>query len=303
MAVIRMADRLGIPSSSLTSLKALLHPDVVERLLDARWQKNGSQPSTGTIDLANTFLRMARETACLEEPLLERLDELRAALEVHRREGMTPKNLALIRQVLTEGVWTEVVSLAKVLMRQAHAIKQHAPVSAAGTAQLAVAVAILSVAPIRLGNLVGIELDRNLIKPGGLNTPYWLVFPHYDVKNRVDLDFTIDDYRTCLIDEYVHEFRPTLLRGTNSQWLFPGAGGRAKNTLLFGQQITARIHKATGIRITPHQFRHAAAAIYLKHHPGNYEVVRRALGHRGSRQQSASTAVLKPLRPPRSSAS
>jgi integrase len=32
--------------------------------------------------------------------------------------------------------------------------------------------------------------------------------------------------------------------------------------------------------MTVHQFRHAAAAVYLKHHPGNYETVRRLLGHR-----------------------
>ena len=29
-----------------------------------------------------------------------------------------------------------------------------------------------------------------------------------------------------------------------------------------------------------HQFRHAAAAIYLKDHPGEYEIVRQLLGHR-----------------------
>ena len=53
-----------------------------------------------------------------------------------------------------------------------------------------------------------------------------------------------------------------------------------KNKLLFSKQITVRIQKATGLRITVHQFRHAAAAIYLKHHPGNYETVRQLLGHR-----------------------
>ena len=165
-------------------------------------------------------------------------------------------------------------------MRQAHLAKDHAPIRAAVSAQLAVAIAILTFAPIRLSNLVSIELGQNLIKPGGPNTPNWLVFPHYDVKNRVRLDFKFDQDLTDLIDEYVHEFRPVLLRGSNAQWLFPGEGGQPKNTLLFGQQITARIQKAIGLRITPHQFRHAAAAIYLKHHPGDYETVRRLLGHR-----------------------
>jgi len=185
-----------------------------------------------------------------------------------------------VRQVLTEGVWNSVVSLPNVLMKQARADYDHAPIKAGITAQLAVAIAILTFAPIRLSNLVGIELGKNLIRPGGLNTPYWLVFPHYDVKNRVDLNFQFDQPLTDLIDGYVHEFRPALLRGANSSWLFPGEGGEPKTAIAFSQQIIIRIEKAVGVRVTPHQFRHAAAAIYLKHRPGDYETVRRLLGHR-----------------------
>ena len=280
VAMARMAVRLGVPIESLTSLAALLHPDVVEKVIDAYWKKNGDEPKTATIDLGKKVLRMAREIGCLDQAALDRLDDMRAALEHHRREGLTPKNLRLIRQVLTDGVWSEVTSLPKVLMQQARLDKDHAPIKAAVTAQLAAAIAILTFAPVRICNLVGIELGQNLIKPGGLQTPYWLVFPHYDVKNRVDLNFKFDQPLTDLIDEYVHEFRPALLRGTNASWLFPGEDGQSKNKLLFSKQITERIQKATGLRITPHQFRHAAAAFYLKHHPGNYETVRQFLGHR-----------------------
>ena len=99
-----------------------------------------------------------------------------------------------------------------------------------------------------------------------------------DVKNRVDLTFELDDYLTDLIDEYVQEYRSSLLRGFNGGWLFPGTAGGSKDPHLFGIQITERIQKATGLRITIHQFRHAAAAIYLKHHPGDYETVRRSGG-------------------------
>jgi integrase len=280
VAMARMAVRLGVPIESLTSLAALLHPDVVEKVIDAYWEKNGDEPNTGTIDLGKKVLRMARETGCLDQAGLDRLDDMRAALEPHRREGLTPKNLQLIRQVLTDGVWGEVVSLPNVLMQQARLAKEHAPIKAGVSAQLAVAVAILSFAPVRISNLVSIELGQNLIKPGGLNTPYWLVFPQYDVKNRVDLNFKFDQPLTDLIDEYIHEFRPALLRGANASWLFPGDGGQPKTIVMFGKQITMRIQKAIGLRITPHQFRHAAAAIYLKHRPGDYETVRRVLGHR-----------------------
>jgi integrase len=158
--------------------------------------------------------------------------------------------------------------------------KDRGPIKAAVSAQLAVAIGIETFAPIRLRNLIRTELGKNLIKPGGLNTPYWLVFPNYDVKNRVDLNFKFDQALTDLIDEYVHEFRPALLRGSNSSWLFPGENGEPKNGLLFSNQITIRIQKATGLRMTVHQFRHAAAAVYLHHNPGDYETVRRLLGHR-----------------------
>jgi integrase len=280
VAMARIAVRLGVPIGRLNSLCALLHPDVAEKVIDAYWAQNGEEPKTGTIDLGGKILRMARETGCLDQSALNRLDDMRAALQQYRREGLTEKNLRLVRQVLTEGVWKEVVSLPDVLMQLARSARDHAPVKAAVTAQLAVAIAILTFAPVRLRNLVRIELGQNLIKPGGLESPYWLVFPHYDVKNRVDLNFKFDQPLTDLIEEYIHEFRPTLLRGTNGPWLFPGERGRSKHGMQFSKEITLRIQKAVGIRITVHQFRHAAAAIYLKNRPGDYETVRRLLGHR-----------------------
>jgi integrase len=68
-------------------------------------------------------------------------------------------------------------------------------------------------------------------------------------------------------------------RRSNASWLFPGVAGEPKTANMFSTQITERIQKATGVRMTVHQFRHACAAIYLKHRPGEYETVKRLLGH------------------------
>ena len=100
------------------------------------------------------------------------------------------------------------------------------------------------------------------------------------MKNRVQLEFPLDPTLTMLIDEYAHEFRPFLLRGSNDLWAFPGESGGFKDAKTFSGQISERIRKGTGLRLTVHQFRHAAAAILLKHRPGEYELVRRVLGHR-----------------------
>ena len=83
-----------------------------------------------------------------------------------------------------------------------------------------------------------------------------------------------------MIDDYVHNFRPTLMRGTNEDWLFPGQRRGPKGKICLSGQITDRIWKEIGLRITTHQFRHAAGAIILMERPGEYELVRQILGHR-----------------------
>jgi integrase len=205
---------------------------------------------------------------------------MRRDLEDKRRGGLTDKNTTLIRQVLTPGVWNRVAQLPQNIMSTARSQRSSAPLKAAVTAQLAVAIAILTVAPVRLANLVAIKLGFNLIKPGGPDSNYWLTFPDYDVKNRVRLEYPLEQCLTRMIDEYVHDFRPILLRGWNDDCLFPGQHGGAKSNILLSGQITQRIYQATGLRITVHQFRHAAGALLLQRRPGEYELVRQLLGHR-----------------------
>jgi hypothetical protein len=275
-----MAMRAGVPIEKLTSLGVMLHPDISERILDAYWEKDGEQPKVFTIDLGTMFLSIARQIGCLDQAATARLDDIRAELEEYRQGGLTDKNLAVIRQVLTDGVWGGVVNLPKAMMVQARSLQEHAPVKAAVVAQVAVAIAILTIAPVRLGNLGRIRLGENWVNPGGPHSGYWLVFPDYGVKNRVKLEFQFGQGLSELVDEYVHDFRPHLVRGSNGAWLFPGETGGCKGPTVLSGQITERIFKATGLRITAHQFRHAAGAIILKHRPGEYELVRRVLGHR-----------------------
>src|SRR6516225_8223372 len=106
-----MAVRSGTPLETLTSLSALLDPDVVKEALDAYWKKHGEEPGVFAIDLAKKLFALARLVGCLDPEALGRLDDLRANLECYRRAGLTDKNLTLVRQVLTDGVWSEVVNL------------------------------------------------------------------------------------------------------------------------------------------------------------------------------------------------
>jgi hypothetical protein len=280
VAAAKMAVRAGVTLESLTSLATMLHPQVVNTIIDAYWRKDGDVPTTYTISLACRFEAIARQTACLGAGELTQLGDLRYAMEQHREEGMTEKNLAVIRAVLTPGVWGRFARLPEQLMEQAQGMRTSAPVRAALLAQTAVAVGVELVAPVRLGNLAAIKLGVNLIKPGGPDTNYWLQFPKFDVKNKQALQFAFNDKLTKLIDEYVFDFRPILMNGRNEDWLFPGRSTDHKEKIGFSTQIVDQVEKATGIRITVHQYRHAAAAMILKHRPGEYELVRQLLGHK-----------------------
>lgn len=281
-AAARMMVRLGKSIESFRSLRDLVAPEAVRGLLDAYWERCGDRPTNYVIDLAWKLPSIARHTNSLTEEELAELDEMRIALEEHRRSGLTEKNLAVVRAVLAGDVWTKVVQLPDQLIAEARERKAMSPMKAAVLAQVAVAVRILTFAPIRIGNLADISLETNLIRPDGLAGPYWLQFPDYDVKNGIDLTYPFSCDVTRFIESYIDEFRPILLRGSNTPLLFPGGkgDGAAKLTTTLSEQIAGLTDRELGLRITAHQFRHAAAAIILKSEPGNYELVRRILGHR-----------------------
>jgi integrase len=278
VAAVRAAVAAGLSLDGLSCLRELLRPDRVETVIEYYWDRNGEKPALYTIDLASKFLALARNEA-LSETEIERLDEIRIALEQYRSTGLTEKNRKVIRQIAQSDIWREVVRLPRKLLAEALADAKTKPNRGAVTGQLAIAILILIRAPVRMQNLASIRLDLNLVKPGGPVAPYLLAFPEYDVKNGVPLEFPFDEATTALIDEYIHRYRPQLMRGLNHDWLFAGGSGQ-KSSKTLSDQISERMWKEVGLEITPHQFRHAAAYIMLKADPGNYELVRRVLGHR-----------------------
>jgi hypothetical protein len=93
VAFARKAVKVGIPIGTLISLAALVHPLVVEQVIDAYWRENGEEPKIYTIELASKMLALAR-SAGLDHAAKECLEDIRAALEEYRRGGLTDKNLA-----------------------------------------------------------------------------------------------------------------------------------------------------------------------------------------------------------------
>jgi integrase len=146
--------------------------------------------------------------------------------------------------------------------------------------QTALAVELLTVAPVRCGNLATIHLERNLVRIGsGKDGQTHLYFSADAVKNETELEFPLPPSTVALFDLYLTKFRPKLVRAPN-EWLFPGEGQRPKQAALLSKQIAKAVQSEIGVRLTAHQFRHLAGFLYLKANPGGHEVVRRLLGHK-----------------------
>jgi integrase len=77
---------------------------------------------------------------------------------------------------------------------------------------------------------------------------------------------------------YRREILPRLGGDSNGD-LFLTKKGTLKSQETLSQQMTETIAEKVGIHMTPHQFRHLAAVLYLEVHPEDFQTVSDLLGH------------------------
>ena len=82
-----------------------------------------------------------------------------------------------------------------------------------------------------------------------------------------------------LLHDYLDHFRPRV-PPAERHWLFVNIQGQQVHDSALRDGITKALKRELGIDMTPHQFRHLAAAIALDAHPGGLGLVRDLLGHK-----------------------
>jgi len=127
-----------------------------------------------------------------------------------------------------------------------------------------------------LRNLTELDLRKHLIERG---KRLYLIILESETKNREPIDFELPAETVDLVAWYVREYRPLLLKEPTDA-LLPGKGGKSKSSGALAPQISNTVFKYTGLKVNVHLFRHAGGKLFLDARPGQYEVVRRVLGHR-----------------------
>jgi integrase len=103
-------------------------------------------------------------------------------------------------------------------------------------------------APVRMSNLVKLDIERNLCQAGQASEALHIVLGAEEVKNREPLEYPLPPESVDLLERYIRDFRPHLTSAGNTA-LFPGIGGGPKNQAFFGTQISANhtgTHRVTG---------------------------------------------------------
>jgi integrase len=192
--------------------------------------------------------------------------------------GMTEKNRQRLRQFDDSRNVASLIHLPARLLKKARRLDRTRRNDSLPV-QIALAIEILIFAPIRLGNLARLRIDQHFHwSRAGRKGICHLVIPAEEVKNGVPLEFPLPRDLLALLQTYLDDYRPRLT-SADDPWLFPGRAGGHKTTTAFRSQISKTVLEETGLEIHPHLFRHIAAKLHLEANPGEYEIVRRILGH------------------------
>ena len=142
--------------------------------------------------------------------------------------------------------------------------------------QHAVALMILTYAPIRIGNLAALRCDVNLRWSNAHKKGSLIIdVDGHDVKNRQTLTFPLPDGCAAMIRTYIEVHLPLLAAGGNA-YLFPSdVPRRPKRSDTLGEQLSKLIRRTIGLEVNPHLYRHLVHLVVLNRYPGAYALISR----------------------------
>ena len=270
----------GVDLHKVWKLEELVTKDMFTLGMRWFWDRNEGKTSKHIGEMAWSVRCYVVKHLGADEETTSFYADAMSRLRVNQ-QGLSDKNQAAMAQFDDPKVVESFVSLPprlwdKAATMQKTACSNRITKKARLLVQASVAIEILTFAPMRLSNLQGLRLDEHISWQAGRMR---INIPHQQVKNDQALDFLLPESVSKRVMQYIDDWRPFLTTPANP-YLFPGRNGKPKDSSALHNQIENTLWTEAGIRLTPHQFRHAAAKILLDAKPGHYEVIRKVLGHK-----------------------
>ena len=256
----------GTPISSITSFAQLLELKTFTAAAQYLLDRQDGRRTEALHGLIGGMLAVARHHVRVDEAHYEALREIHVALDPCE-EGFREKTRQRIEQ------FDDDRNSARLLHLPAHLLKLAQkpgvrPRDKPILAQIAIATEMLLFAPLRVGNLAGLNLERHVrrVVVDG-EEQMILTIPRSEVKNRQTTTYRIEGESLALIDAAFALYEQT------DGCVFPGRNG-PKATSLLSSQIKAKIRRHAKLDVTPHLFRALSGVFHMRRHPGAFEDIR-----------------------------
>ena len=266
--------RIGMKQNELDSLQVLTHPANVRAAIDALDTRFAGRPSKQATHITSAILTIAR--VWLHLPILIE-DDLKSlcVAKAWRHQGIAKKNRALISQF--DG-GSNVKSLLGVPRRLVNlSLTEKSVLTAARMVRAALALEILLTTPIRLAELLALNIKSDISYSAEGATILRIVQHRYLSKR--ERHVKLGSSAVAILKVYFNKNRPCLVTEGNMN-LFPGRRNGALGPGAMREDLCRWSACLANVEMTPTMFRHFAAKHYLADNPGDFNVVRGVLGHR-----------------------
>ena len=271
----------GVPIAEITTLASLVTPvSRVRDILRFLYERAGKKPSAAGTHVADVLRMVAKYYVPLGEKKVEQVQRWGAPVRL-TYEGMTEKNELAIHKMMEPSRLALLLELPETLMRAARHLLRTSPKQAASLAMRGVAIGLLSKNPLRLDNVIHLRMDQHLQRPDLRRKRIsYISIPADKTKNKRDILMPVSVQTARLLQEWITRFRP-ITASPGCPYLFPGhgTGHRPITPQALRDAIKSALGQHVGVALSPHQFRHLAARLFLDVYPGHYEEVRQLLRH------------------------
>ena len=269
----------GTQREALTNLAVLVQPvSNAHTILSFYLGRANGAPGSQREAIAKVLMLIARHHVAVPDADLDQLAAWYSELKAPRQFEMGRKARECLRRLAAPRARAILLALPEhlaVLARQ-NTLK---PIEQARYMRAAVIIELLLRCPMRLSNLEHLHLKQHVLRLDGPRRVTHLAIEAFETKNNEPLSFPLPRASADLLQRYLDDYRPILAEPDN-MFVFPGQGQNPLSSDQLRADFQAKVEGATGVQVYPHIMRAFAGLIFLEAHPGQYETLRRILGHK-----------------------
>jgi integrase len=224
--------------------------------------------------MATQMAAVAKYHLKLDDNTLSQIETIKRQLSKQRGPLMGKRNRDRLKQFDDPAAVQRVLRYPET--EYARAMQNKNPMRRAKGVERALIVSILIFAGVRAQNLRTLHLKNNIRRSAGR---MFLELEADETKTHTEHTVELPRETIDIMDDFVANHRP-LLPGSDGPYLFASPDGRARHYSSIRTVISNNLMEQTGIRMSPHLFRHFVAKIVAERKPELLPDVSRRLGHK-----------------------